>query len=252
MAILHGIYGRGRNWLSIARQFVSLRDTWRVILPDLPNHGESRGFPPPHTIATAADAVTRLMQRHAGDGVPVRALVGHSYGGKVVLTAAASLPGLEQVWLMDSTPEPRAPIGLAWSMLEIVRSLPPTYGSRVALIQELQARGLSADVGAWMATNLEHLDGAFRWAIDFDAMDAMLRDFFDADLWPIVEAPPPHLHIHVVKALASDTISQAALERLRAASRRTGRVSVHTIDGGHWVNVENPGAVMQLLTSHLS
>jgi esterase len=38
IVILHGLFGSGRNWVSIAK---ALADTYRVITVDLPNHGAS-------------------------------------------------------------------------------------------------------------------------------------------------------------------------------------------------------------------
>src|SRR5688500_8745529 len=59
LLVLHGIYGSGRNWGTIARRLVEARPEWGVLLVDLRNHGQSRGFPGPHTLAAAAAYVDR-------------------------------------------------------------------------------------------------------------------------------------------------------------------------------------------------
>ena len=76
-------------------------------------------------------------------------------------------------------------------MLAAGRALPPTFASRAEAIAGLEAQGVAGPVAAWMATNLRHDGAAFRWALDFDAVESLLRDFFATDLWPIVESPPP-------------------------------------------------------------
>jgi pimeloyl-ACP methyl ester carboxylesterase len=183
---------------------------------------------------------------------PIRSVVGHSFGGKVALALAAGLSGtLDHVWVIDSTPETRDPDGTAWKMLALVRSLPPRFASRADAVASLVAAGLSIAVANWMATNLRHTDAGFVWTLDFDAMEALLRDFFATDLWAIVEAPPAGLHVHVVKGTRSGTISPGAVGRLDAAARATGRVHLHHMEGGHWLHTENPGALIALIGRHL-
>ena len=55
LLVLHGIYGSGRNWGSIARRLVDARPEWGVLLVDLRLHGGSTsGFEGPHTLAATA------------------------------------------------------------------------------------------------------------------------------------------------------------------------------------------------------
>src|SRR6201999_468457 len=52
LLVLHGIFGSGRNWGSIARRLVEARPEWGAVLVDLRLHGQSReGFGAPHTMA---------------------------------------------------------------------------------------------------------------------------------------------------------------------------------------------------------
>ncbi len=102
-----------------------------------------------------------------------------------------------------------------------------------------------------MATNLERTDGEYRWALDFDVMRELLDDYFATDLWAVIEAPPAGLEIHVVRASRSSVLSDEAAARIEAAARRTGRVFAHRVEGGHWLNADNPDAVVSLLEAHL-
>ncbi len=81
--VLHGIYGAGRNWGTVARRLVRARPRWRCVLVDLRSHGRS---PPlrPHTLEACAEDLLRLEDRvGAADGV-----LGHSFGGKVAMVWA--------------------------------------------------------------------------------------------------------------------------------------------------------------------
>jgi pimeloyl-ACP methyl ester carboxylesterase len=249
LLMLHGVYGRGRNWTTLAREMTRIRRDWSTLLIDLRLHGDSPAFDPPHTVAAAARDVARLED---ATGQHAAAVLGHSFGGKVALAhAAGGHDRLAQVWVVDSTPEVKPPGGSAWRMLDAVRALPTTFASRADAAEGLARDGYSAGVAAWMASNLEYRDGRYAWRLDFDAIEALLHDFFSTDLWAIVEDPPPDLTLHFVKADDSTVLSDDAIARLEAAGRRHGRVSLHHLPGGHWLHVDNPRGLLELLTGYL-
>lgn len=247
--VLHGIYGAGRNWSSVVRRFVAAHTEWNARLLDLRQHGLSQGFPPPHTIQAAAHDIEQLARKL---GETPAAVLGHSFGGKVALMYARHHGAeLKQVWVIDSTPEARQPDGSAWQMLEVIRSTPRQFESREQLIELLGQHGIARPTAQWMATNLENRDGVYVWRFDFDAMEELLRDFFKEDLWDVLEKPPGEMVIHVVKAQESSVLSPAAVARLQQLSKAHGRVFLHEVAGGHWVNAENPDALLQLMVAHL-
>jgi pimeloyl-ACP methyl ester carboxylesterase len=247
LQMLPGIFGSGRNWGSVARRLVRARPDWGVLLVDLRQHGASQGFPPPHTVAAAAGDLGQLQD----NGQPVAAILGHSFGGKVALTRAAQRPSsIEQVWIIDSTPAPHPPSGSAWSMLGVIRTLPDRFENRDAVVEALALQGVQRPVAQWMATNVEESENGYRWRFDIDAIEQLLVDFFDTDLWSIVEDPPEGLEVHVVKAEESSVLSGANLERADRATRN-GRTFLHRVAGGHWVNADNPQALHALLIEYL-
>jgi len=233
----------------VARRFVRERPQIGVRLIDLRQHGNSQNFEPPHTIEAAAADLSELA-RHLGEE-PL-AVLGHSFGGKVALMYAREHgETLEQLWLVDSTPDARTPDGSAWHMLQLVRSAPRQFESRDQLVSYLQSNGIPQPTGQWMATNLERSEGGYGWRFDLDAIEQLLQDFFVVDLWSVIEDPPGRLEIHIVKARESSVLTPAAIARVHAAETRTGRVHYHEVAGGHWVNAENPGALQELLVQYL-
>ena len=82
LVFLHGIFGAGRNWATVAHHLVRERPEWGALLVDLRQHGSSQGFPTPHTLAAVAADVGRLI---LASEHPVRGVLGHSFGGKVAL-----------------------------------------------------------------------------------------------------------------------------------------------------------------------
>ncbi len=244
MFMAHGIYGSGRNWTSVARRFVRARREWGVYLIDLRMHGESQGFSEPHTIQACADDLDALAEHL---DLSPDAILGHSFGGKVALLfAAQSAP--DHVWVVDSPPGVRPPSGSAWEMLAMLRKHPGPFADRDAGIAAIQSAGFVRPVAQWMATNLApRPDGSLEWRLDVDALEALARDFFQTDAWPIIEAPPADTHIHVVKAEESGAIDESDCARIEEAGTANGRVSLHRVPGGHWVNADAPDALHDLL-----
>lgn len=250
LLVLHGIYGAGRNWGSVARRLVRERPDWGAVLVDLRQHGESMGFPGPHTLEAAADDL-RALVRHESLTAP--AVLGHSFGGKVAMRYAADPVGsLESLWVVDSTPDAGEPTGSAWRMLEVLRRHPGPFPSRGAGVEAVEAEGFPHPVARWMATNLERTDaGRYRWRLDVGDMESLLRDFFRSDTWDVVDSPPEGTTVHVVKARDSSILDEAACERIEAAGRGGEAVRLHRLEGGHWLNADNPGALVALLTREL-
>lgn len=254
--VLHGIYGAGRNWRSVARGLVERRPEWGAVLVDLRQHGRSTGFPEPHTLEAAAGDLRALVE---AEELPARAVLGHSFGGKVAMIyardtvdAADDAPALEHLWVVDSTPDARRPGGTAWRMLETLRRHPGPFAHRDAAVDAVASDDVPQPVATWMATNLERDEGdAYRWRIDPDDMEALLRESFDTDTWAVVESPPPGLEVHVVKARDSAVLDEEACRRVEAAGEATGRAHLHRLDGGHWLNADNPDALVDLLAREL-
>jgi pimeloyl-ACP methyl ester carboxylesterase len=224
---------------------VAARPEWGVNLVDLRLHGQSRGFEPPHVLASCVHDLIVLANEL---DVSPDAILGHSFGGKVALMAAPALRP-RQVWVIDSTPSRRTPGGGAVRMLQILRRLPTHFASRSEAVAALEAEGVAAPVAHWMATNVE-LDGErFVWRIDPDDMQSLLDDFFRRDLWDVVERPPAGTEIHMVRASESDVLPAHELARLRAVA--SDAVHGYEIHGGHWLHEDNPAGLLDLLVERL-
>jgi hypothetical protein len=135
-----------------------------------------------------------------------------------------------------------------------VRQTAGPFARREDAVQALVARGVAAPVAEWMALNLALEAGgtrAYRWLLDFQAMEELLSDFFRSDLWSVVDDPPPGIDVNLVKAEESSVLSEAACRRIEEAGARTRLVHLHRVAGGHWVNADNPDALIALLEARL-
>jgi pimeloyl-ACP methyl ester carboxylesterase len=86
VVFVHGLFGQGKNWTTIAK---GLADDHRVTLLDLPNHGHS----PWTDRVDYLDMVELVADELEHLGEPVT-LVGHSMGGKVAMQLALRRPEL--------------------------------------------------------------------------------------------------------------------------------------------------------------
>lgn len=251
MLFLHGIYGMGRNWNAVARRVIAGRPGWGAVMVDLREHGASVGRTPPHTLEAAAEDVVELV---ASLDAPVGAVVGHSFGGKVALMLARSMgdDAPDEVWIIDSTPSARkTPGGSAWEMLDHLRKSSGVFRTRAMAVTELALRGVDEGTAQWISSNLERSpEGNYTWKIDLKAMEELLRSFFATDLWDVVESPPAGSVLHFVKASQASTLEDDDVVRLRkAVSANDGNVVLHDVKGGHWLNADNPDALVQLMTA---
>ena len=79
--LIHGLFGSGANWRSVARE---LSEDHIVYLLDLRNHGASPHFPS-HTYVELASDIQELV---ISEGLQDYILCGHSMGGKAVMVNA--------------------------------------------------------------------------------------------------------------------------------------------------------------------
>jgi pimeloyl-ACP methyl ester carboxylesterase len=256
MLFLHGILGRRANWRSFARRWVQGLEGWGAVLVDLRDHGESQGLSGPRTVASAgADLVALAEAVTQARGGRVAAVLGHSFGGKVAIAAAEQLRAagheLDELWIIDAPPGPRTqPRDRTTDRtFELLERLPDRFASRSEFIDAVVEGGLARGVAQWLATNLvETGDGSWRFGLELEPLRALLRDFTEIDLWPIVEAEAT-AGTRVVLVLGGRSAAVFGEQRERAeALASAGVIELEVIDGaGHWVHVDRPSELLGLL-----
>lgn len=268
LLFLHGILGSGPNWRTIARKLVVDRPDWGAVLVDLRMHGRSQGAPPPHEL----DAVARDLDRLASDldrrDMPVRGVIGHSFGGKSALAfrrlasggSTSAAAGLVETWVLDASPSIREaasprPIGDPGDgAIEVLRALeqaPGQFSSRGEHLAWMTGRGFSRGLAEWLGMNLVSDGGTFRLRLDLGAIRELLADYCRQDLWPVVESPALPGAIRFVVAGRSNAVNPEDRERLEDLAVR-GIVSLHVLaDAGHWLHLDAGAELLGLLSAEL-
>lgn len=253
MLFLHGILGSGNNWRSFAQRLVDACPTWGAVLVDLRMHGLSQGAPAPHHLSTAAADLARLGRALPG---PVRGVLGHSFGGKVALQyLSAHAEGLSHAFILDSMPGRRPFTGateLTLRVLEILRSIPLEVASRAQFVTALEQAGLERGVAQWLATNLERTSAGYRFRLSLESIDELMVDYFETDLWAVYETLPADVEVHVVLGGQSEVFLPDDRRRMASLAERRSNLHLNVLErAGHWLHVDDPEGLFQIVRSAL-
>jgi esterase len=260
--LLHGALGSGSNLRSLATKLTKLRPDYRFALVDLRHHGESQGAPQPNTLEACARDLDALI---ASLGQEPVVIAGHSFGGKTALMFAQLYPArVRQYWVLDSNPGSQEPGSdhEVIRVIECVRRTRVPVAERGIVIAQLTEQGLSSGIANWLATNLTRSADGFVWRFDLEAIYELMLDYFRVDLWPVLESGVAASDFHVVVAEKSDRWAPESRARLEAmletvrqqerSVRGSGTVALHVVpNAGHWLHVDNPAFLLELMSQNL-
>ena len=250
LLLTHGIYGAGSNWRGIARKLVERQPAFGVVLVDLRQHGRSEAGEPPHTIEACAEDVAAVLDPS------IVAIAGHSFGGKVVLATRARAPAtLRQTWMFDASPSARPdadddPANSVAQVLALMERLPKQWAKRDDFVAAVIAEGHAPSLANWLAMNVvPDASGTLHNRLDLGAIREMLDSYYTTDLWSVALDPALPGTLEVVIADHSTTVDPLARRRLAHAPPH---VHVHHVDAGHWLHIDAPATVVELLDRGLS
>ena len=253
VVFVHGLFGQGKNWTTIAR---GLADRHRVTLLDLPNHGHS-----PWTdrvdYLDMAELVAAELEKL---GEPVT-LVGHSMGGKVAMQLALRRPELLRALVvvdvapvdypesggrtddLDEESSPFADYIAAMRAIDLetlqtrddadhaLRGAVPSRMVRSFLLQSLQREGTHG----------------WRWRLN---LPALARDLGQLRGFP---EPPPGATFEGPVLWVAGANSHYVLprdrERMDALFPATRLVRIK--NAGHWVHSEQPEVFLETMRRFL-
>jgi len=232
LLVLHGLFGSGTNWRSIAR---ALADCRRVHLLDLRNHGQSPHAPQMDYATLAGDVAAFL----AGHGIERADVIGHSMGGKTAMRLAVDEPDkVSRLLVVDIAP---APSGSDHEpLLDALRALPVASFSRRAEADAALSRSVpEAPLRAFLLQNLKSGAEGLHWRIDLDAIRGAMPALLAS---PLREGETFRGETLFVRGGASQYVREEHLPAIRA---HFPHARVETVAGaGHWVHAEQPDAFL--------
>lgn len=240
LVILHGLFGSGRNWASLARQ---LGETYRVFTLDLRNHGLSPWAESMSYREMAGD-VAAFLARHGLEGA---AVMGHSMGGKTAMLLALEEGHLVGRLIVVDI----APVAYGHSHLSLIDAMRGVDLGQVSRRNEVDAALEDAvpDAGlrGFLLQNLVSQGGRLRWRINLAALGANMASLIGY---------PDNLDGLRYGGLAL-FLGGAASDYLRADHHPRIRAlfpaaEIDAIAGaGHWVHAEQPRAFLARVQAFL-
>jgi esterase len=239
LLVLHGLFGAGSNWRTIAR---GLEDCRSVYLLDARNHGRS-----PHTATTdyaamAAD-VEAFMDVHAIESADI---LGHSMGGKTAMHLALHRPHrVSRLIVVDIAPAPSPSDHLA--LIDTLLALPiEQFTRRADVDQHLAQSEADAGLRAFLLQNLSTTADGFKWRINLAALRDCMPALLAFDCEPAVVFNGPTTFI---RGARSPYVSDEHHADIHALFPRS---TIHTVAGaGHWVHAEQAALFVQATRSFL-
>jgi esterase len=246
VVFLHGLFGQGKNWTTIAK---GLSDAARVTLVDLPNHGQSP-WTDHFSYPEMADQVAELLRAQGGDDQ--WAVIGHSMGGKVAMTLALLKPELvERLCVVDVSPVQSREIQEFQRFIQGMQSieLEALPGRRQADAQ-LTAYVSDPAIRSFLLQNLRrdetYASNGWRWQMNLEMLRDHLSEMGD---WPELDAQP---YTGPVLWLAGARSGYIRREYTAAMRAHFPRVQLVKIKGaGHWVHSEQPAVFLGIIRRFL-
>jgi esterase len=231
--ILHGLFGRKRNWQAIQKR---LADDARIITVDLRNHGDSPWDEAMSYPAMAEDLASLI--RNLDDGPAI--VVGHSMGGKAAMTLALTDPELVRgLMVIDIAPVPYEHEYQPY--IDAMRHVPLEELERRSEAEKyLQDIITDSSVRAFLLQNLGQTDQGLVWQVNLEAIQSHLPEIlgFPDDIGSPYDGPALFL-----RGGKSDFV----LDQHHVRIDSLFPMATHeTVSGaGHWVHAENPEDVIR-------
>lgn len=253
LIILHGLYGAGDNWYSIARE---LSSSYTIYLPDQRNHGNS----PHHHIhdyKTLSADLNRFMRRHK---LSKAILMGHSMGGKTVIEFGLNQPEkVEKMIVVDISPlryhenEEADESTIHRSIIKALQKLDiKNISERSEADRQLSEYIHPVLVRQFLLKSLKRRnDGHFEWALNLEALSNNMSAIYDGVISEDSTDPRsiPQFPLLFIKGGKSQYIRKHDLDVIEYYFPHAQVITIP--DAGHWIHAEQPAAFLEALRRFL-
>jgi pimeloyl-ACP methyl ester carboxylesterase len=241
LLILHGLFGSGRNWSSLAQRLAA---SHQVFALDARNHGAS---PWPDSMSYA-DMTEDVQAFQAARGLGRAAVIGHSMGGKTAMLWALHHPtAVERLVVVDVAPVAYAPALAAY--VRAMREVDLAGVSRRAEVDaQLAGTVTSPAERAFLLQNLVLEGGQARWRLNLPVLERFMPEISGfPEPAAGVSFAGPALFIAGERSSYVRPEHQPAIERIFPNSR-----IVRVPEAGHWLHAERPDAFLALVMPFLA
>jgi len=233
--ILHGLFGLSDNWVSIAK---ILSQNFRVIIPDLRNHGQSPHSPVFNYDAMTSDVLELMDELDLNQAI----ILGHSMGGKVAMQFALQNPELvEKLIVVDMSMRRYDGRQLHSDIIQAMMSIDfNTIESRTEVNRQLATTIDDERVRLFILKNLYRKTRyQLDWRLNLSDINQNIDYVFDS-ISSNTHYNGPALFI---KGEKSDYIQDSDLPKI---IQYFPNATFQTVSGaGHWVQADNPEGFLE-------
>ena len=241
LVVLHGLFGSGDNWQSQARALSEETNSGKravpraVLVPDLPNHGDSF-----HTDTFTYPELASLLWRVLPEVLPAGSveILGHSMGGKIAMAMALEQPAnVSRLVVVDIAPrkyEPRHQ-----TILEAMQAVAHASPRSRSEAERVLARSIpEKPVRLFLLKSLvpdeTKADGRYRWQLNLDGIIGCYDSIRD---WPYEPGARRYDGpVLFIKGALSPYISDTTDDRIGPFFPSAVVRAIE--NAGHWVHAE--------------
>jgi pimeloyl-ACP methyl ester carboxylesterase len=239
LLLLHGLFGNSGNWAGVVKQ---LQADYRLILPDLRNHGRSPHHAEMDYCAMAGDLLALLDRLQLNSA----SLLGHSMGGKAAMWLALTQPErVERLLVADI-----APVGYENRFQQIFQGLQTLslqqLSGRESADRQLTPWVASGSVRQYLLQNLVKQQNGWQWRF---SLPVLKRSIETLTGFPAAEGRSFAGEVMFLYGERSDYVKaeyRQVIERLFPLAR------LRMLPGaGHWLYAEQPEAFSRAVKAFL-
>ncbi|KAI9272189.1 Alpha/Beta hydrolase protein [Helicostylum pulchrum] len=245
--ICHGLFGSKQNWSSLAKA-MSNRLSRTVYTIDLRNHGDSP-HTNIHTYETMSNDLVEFMSEH---DIQKPVLLGHSMGGKTVMTTALQHPSLVSKLIVIDMP----PVAMRLSAdfaryVDAMRAIDQSNPKKQSEADKILSQ-YESDLGVrmFLLTNLKRdaATGEFRFRVPYETLGRSLQT-----MGGFIEKTTPFDHPTLFIAGGNSPYYKPFQNQKKEIDALFPNSDLQVVEGaGHWVHAEKPDIVLNLITSFVN
>ena len=241
--IFHGLYGRARNWYSIAKK-LTLDYQLVVITVDLRNHGENK-FMKDHSYELMANDIVQIFNYL---NIKNTNILGHSMGGKLaMLLALTHAHFINKLIIVDIAPCDYEEIddGVINNLIDLDLDLVKNRNDADKL---LSTTIFEKSLRMFLLQNLQLINQSYKWSVNLETIKKSLSNLKS---FPLPKNYKQNnnktLCIHGAK---SNYVDEKNLDIFKKYFANIIFKKVE--DAGHWLHVEKPDFFYETISSFLN
>ncbi|MBF0266242.1 MAG: alpha/beta fold hydrolase, partial [Gammaproteobacteria bacterium] len=223
---MHGLFGQGKNWHSIASKLSQKHD---IYVPDLPNHGHSYHSKELNYEFLSKSIVEFLEQMHLSQVN----FIAHSMGGKTAMTIALKAPEyIHQLVIVDI-----APVTYEHDFSQILlalQSVPVHTLEKRRHAEKILSESINDHrIRQFLLSNLAKVKGRYCWQFNLASIQENINEIVN---FPQISNKQFNSKCWFVAGMDSDYINKNDSIAIKKYFPKANIIKIK--NAGHWVHVE--------------